>query len=315
MRTFKTFIITLICTFSIKAYSELDLRRCMLLPITDSVGGGISFKVFEEVEKYIKTSDWCYYKSNSEILNILGNYKKNLNTYLKNKNVVKVVAEKVQAGSVIRIDLKTELKTTRVDLEVIGKNGSDLYFKETTALNSNDPYVIARTISNWLDVYEKSIPYDAVITGVLGHQFTIDSGRNIGMSVGDELIIVRPKRKKKHPLLKEIVDWETEKIGGGKTINVNVSQSQGKIEQYDSKKKIQLGDWVLVRKIKKINADQDYKIGKDDDKYKFGKLGEIGFYPLIGSGSESLTTNNSNLEKIGGLMYGAAIQGEQQLRT
>ena len=141
MRTFKTFIITLICTFSIKAYSELDLRRCMLLPITDSVGGGISFKVFEEVEKYIKTSDWCYYKSNSEILNILGNYKKNLNTYLKNKNVVKVVAEKVQAGSVIRIDLKTELKTTRVDLEVIGKNGSDLYFKETTALNSNDPYV------------------------------------------------------------------------------------------------------------------------------------------------------------------------------
>ena len=37
--------------------AELSLRRCMILPIMDSVGGAIGFKVFEEVEKYLKKSE------------------------------------------------------------------------------------------------------------------------------------------------------------------------------------------------------------------------------------------------------------------
>ena len=64
-----------------------SMRRCMVLPVKDNVGGALGFKVFEEVEQYLRDSEWCYYTSNSEILNILANYKRNLDQVLENPKV------------------------------------------------------------------------------------------------------------------------------------------------------------------------------------------------------------------------------------
>ena len=295
--------------FAREGYSAFSQRRCLLLPIKDSVSGSIGFKVFEQVEIYLREGSWCYYEPNSGILDILANYKRNLDTHLQNKEVLRTIAEKSHAGSLIRIELTNVLKGMDVRVKIIGENGEDVYFKEETRLNTDDPVVVSQTVRNWLDIYEKSIPYDGKIIGVLGDQFTVDIGRGYGAFAQNKVQIVRPIKKKRHPLLNEIVDWETQIIGAGKLFHVSNSQSQGNMTQYENRKKTRVDDWVILRK------DNSASIKKSNDRYydeinenSFGKHGTLGLYATIGTGSNTII--NSSTKKIGGLLFGIDLQAE-----
>ena len=280
-----------------------DMRKCMLLPIKDSVGGGLGFKVFEDVERYLKDSSWCYYTSNSEILNILSNYKKNINSVLENKKVLKIIADKTKTGSLIRVEIVNEVKGVNLEISIIGRNGEDLYFKERTRLNTDKPKVLSQTIKNWLNLYEKQIPYDGLVTGVLGNQFSINVGTNRSIFEGNKLTIIRPLQKRQHPLLNEIIDWDTVKLGSGKVIHSTESISQGNILEYSSNKKLRIGDWVLLEKDKnKYIENTNYK---KNNKYEFGKLGEISLNLNFGKGSA--TADNPTTKKLGGTILGISL--------
>ncbi len=311
MNPFRLKILSLLFVFfiSLPAHSKFSLRRCILLPITDEVQGAVSFKVFQKLEYYLKNSNWCYYRTNSEILNILGAYQKNLKAHLANDEVLKVIADRTKSGSLIKIDLVPHVKGIEAQVYVIADNGKDLYFKEQTLLETNDIEIITRTIMNWLEVYSKSIPYDGRVIGILGNQFTIDVGKEFGVFPESKVTIYRPKYKKKHPLLKEIVEWEKESIGDGKLFHVTNMQSHGKVDSFHSKKKVQIGDWVLVNKDKQ----KEESIGlpyKDLEKDSFGKLGTLGLYLNFGPGSATSTQSNTDVRKIGGLVVGIDLAGE-----
>ncbi len=291
--------------------AESSMRRCMLLPIRDSLDGAIGFKVFEQLEYYLKENNWCYYKSNSEIINILGNYKKDLDNHLNNKDVLKILSEKTKAGTLIKVKIINQIKGVEVGLKVIGANGEDVYFNEKTQLNSSDYTVISQTIKNWLDVYEKSIPYNARVLGILGNQITFDLGKRSGLLPGAEVILKRPVKKKRHPLLKEIVDWETEKIAEALVFHVTEGQSQGKIFKYEGRKRLKLNDWVIINPTQPqtIESSDNFNYEKEND-FEFGKLGQIGFFADLGKGSASLTETGADIKKIGGTTFGIELDGE-----
>lgn len=278
----------------------------MLLPIRDSVGGALGFKVFEEVENYLKDSDWCYYTSNSEILNILSNYKRNLDTVLTNPKVLKIISEKTQTGSLLKVDIINEVKGVNLSIKVLGENGSDIYFKEQTRLNTDDPKVLSQTVKNWLSVYEKQIPYDGLIIGVLGNQFSVDVGRNRGLFEGNEVYISRPTRKRKHPLLKEVIDWDSEKLGTGKIIHAADTQAQANVLQYDTNKKLRNGDWVILKESSERGVIEQKKFVEDNE-YEFGKLGEVTLLFNLGKGSAS-SESATTTKKIGGTVLGVDLQ-------
>ncbi len=283
-----------------------SMRRCMVLPVKDNVGGALGFKVFEEIENYLKDSDWCYYTSNSEILNILANYKKNLDQVLENPRVLKIISEKTKTGSLIKIKVENEVKGVNVEIEVLGSNGEDIYFKESTRLNTDQYKVIAQTIKNWLVVYEKQIPYDGIISGVLGNQFTADVGTNRSMFQGNDVVVIRPLGKRNHPLLKEIVDWETEKLGEGKVIHSTESQSQGNITSYATKKRMRVGDWILLdRKNKSYVEKRKYE---EENEFSFGKLGQVSLLLNIGKGSA--TAELPTVKKMGGTLLGVDLKSQ-----
>ena len=99
-----------IFAWSANALSAIEMRRCMLLPIRDSVDGAMAFKIYEEVEYYLKESSWCYYRSNSAILDLLSNYKKSMDAYLENKEVLKILAEKTETGTLIKVKVTNRIK-------------------------------------------------------------------------------------------------------------------------------------------------------------------------------------------------------------
>ncbi len=290
------------------AQASLSQRRCMLLPVKDHVDGAIGFKVFQEVENYLRESEWCYYRPNSEILNVLGSYKKNLDEHLNNPDVLKVLATKTQAGSLIKVKIDKAVNGATVEIKILGENGEDVYLSESTRLDTDEITVIAQTIKNWLDIYEKNIPYDARIVGVLGNQFTIDAGKGYGIRVDDEVIVTRAINKKRHPLLKEIVDWDTEKIGKGRITFVADAQSQGSIIQYDTPKKMRVEDWIIIqKKSKEIVKTADERFDEKD--YTFGKLGMMSIGANIGSGSVSVN-DGSATKKVGGMNFGIDLHIE-----
>ncbi len=292
--------------------ASYSMRRCMILPVKDSVGGAIGFQVFTKVENYLKASKWCYYQGNSEIINTLGNYKNTLNEALNNPDVLKVVSEKTRAGSLIRITVESFPKGAKVDIKVIGANGKDIYFKESTELSTDDIDVIAQTVNNWLDVYEKNIPYDGRVLGVLGTQFTVDLGQDQSLYEGYEINIVRPVRKKIHPLLKEIVDWKTMPVASAKIFHSGKSQSQARLVEYKRETLIQPEDWVIIDKTNansKPIDEMSYKnIDTSQTEFSFGKLGQLALAVNLGPGSD--TISGSTIKKIGGFNIGISAQAE-----
>lgn len=316
--------------------TTLNMRKCLLLPITDGVDGAIAYKVFLELENFLKESDWCYYRGNSNIIDILGNYRKNLKSHLQNKNVLEVIAGKSDAGSLIRIDIQNEMQGAAINFEVIGNNGEDIYFKEKVQLSSDDLTLIVDTIKNWLDLYKKTIPYNGQITGIIGNQFTVDIGRDALFREGDSVKIVRPVGKKKHPLFNEVVEWDAEEIANGQLIYVDKNQSQGKALSFAPNKFLRMDDWVRVQKKEsnvEVEGDIDGSNSSDgsgnansnvnSDKLKneeernllssqkenFGQLGKAGVSILL---SDTLHTINDNGQtaKIGAFVTGVNLQGE-----
>lgn len=303
----KACTVVLFFLLSCQVVASESMRHCMLLPVTDGMDNKIGFTVFEEIENYIKDGNWCTYKSNSELINILSQYSKNLESHLGNKDVLKVVADKTKAGTLIRINLALGANMTDVKVEIIGENGEDRYFKEQTQLKTTDTGIISQTIKNWLDVYEKTIPYNGRVKGVLGDQFTIDIGKKSQIFNGSEIIIERPTNKRQHPLLKEIIDYQTEKIAEAKVFDVNDFQAQAKVTSYEGNKKLKIDDWVKVRSLeaRKVIEQVPYADKEDNE---FGKLGSIGLF--VNFGTTTMTQTGASVRSMNGTLVGGDIEAE-----
>ncbi|WPU65378.1 hypothetical protein [Peredibacter starrii] len=299
-------VLGLILSFS--AFAQSSMRRCTLLPITDSVGGAIGFKVFEEVESNLKKRNWCTYVSNSSMIGVFSKYRENLPQYLKTKEVLATVADKLKVGSLIRVAIVNELNAVEVQMDVYGENGEDLYFSEKTVLNRDDVEIISQTIANWLDIYAKTIPYDAKINGILGDQITLDVGKGYPIQIGQDFIVKRPIAKKKHPLLKKIVDWDTETLAQGKVFNISDNQALGMVKVYKNDQKLKAGDWVRLEPFRQ-SVINDPNLGKEKDEEKLGTLGILSV-ALFGSSSSVDTSTPTGSNRMSGNLFGIDFRAE-----
>lgn len=301
-------ILLLLSVFlSAEVFAQSSMRRCTLLPITDSVGGAIGYKVFEQVESELKKSNWCTYISNSGLIGVFSRYRENLPQYLKSKEVLATVADKLKVGSLIRVGLVNEVKGVEVQMEVYGENGEDIYFSEKTLLNSDDIELISSTVQNWMDTYAKMIPYDATVTGILGDQITLDVGKGYPIQVGQTFMVKRLTMKKKHPLLKKVVDWETNLLAEGKVSSISENQALGLIKVYKDDQKLAAGDWVRLEAFRSDEI-RDEDIKKDEEE-KLGTLGLLSV-SLFGSSSSVDTSTPGGSKRWSGRLFGIDLRGE-----
>jgi hypothetical protein len=302
------FILILI-TFLVgsQLWAQSSMRRCTLLPITDSVGGAIGFKVFEQVEEELKKSNWCTYISNSNLISVFSRYRENLPQYLKSKEVLVTVSEKLKVGSLILVSLKNEINGIDAEIKIYGENGEDLYFSEKTSLKTDEIDVVSDAINNWLEVYAKTIPYDAKINGVLGDQITLDVGKGYPINIGQKFLVKRPIQTKKHPLLKKIVDWETLLLAEGKIFNISDNQALGILKAYKSDKKVVAGDWVRLEEFKEEEKEINEEEKKEDETP--GTLGILSM-ALFGSASSVDTKTPSDSNRMSGNIFGVDFRLE-----
>ncbi len=286
-------------------FGQSSMRRCTLLPITDSVGGAIGYKVFQELEEQLRKSNWCTYVSNSGMLNVFSKYRDNLPKYLKTKPVLEAVANKLKVGSIIRVAIVNEVNGVELEMDVYGENGEDLYFSETMKLDSDQVDPIAAAAKTWLETYSKTIPYDAKINGILGDQITLDVGKGYPLQEGQQFIVKRQVAKKKHPLFKKIVDWDTEVLAEGKVFNISDNQALGMVKTYRAGKHLAPGDWVRLEPMKpEAKAKDDEK-----DQEPEGELGILSV-AFFGSSSSVDTSTPTGAKRVSGRTYGLDLKAE-----
>jgi len=288
-----------------------DMRRCLLLPVMDNLQGATSYKVFEGLERYLKEGDWCYYRSNAEILDILGQYRQNLEAHLENPDILRVISERTGAGSLIRVTVFHDKGQIKLKLTILGANGEDVYFQEESTIPGEDLNVAVRTLQNWLEAYRKRLPYDGTLVAILGDQFTLKIGQEYGVRPGMEVEIYRSTGMEKHPLLKEVVGWPKKLVGRAKILAVADESSQGQMLQYQEGQKIQLGDWALLVQQEKVEivSGKEPLPAKDKHQDHFGKLGQVGIHLNLGSGDGKFSTKNNKMN-FSGLTFGVGINVE-----
>ncbi len=302
----KFFTILLISMMSTALFAErYNMRDCLLLPITDNAGEVMGHKVYDELESYLKRTKWCNYKSSSNLLTIFSRYQERLRTHLEDPKVLKTVAEKIGAGSLIKVSMDFDTESVLVKLEVISESGDETYYKEAQRVSAKLE-TITETITDWLDTYSSKIPYNSKVVGVLGEQLTFDE--STFMEVGQEFELRRYIKKRKHKLLKTVVEWESELLGKGKVYSINDGQALGIIKLYYGDLRAQTGDWIKLLNVKsKEISDKEFfpKFSKGD----FGKLGELSLSFSLASMSATTTPINNNI-RYAGLTYGLSVKAE-----
>ncbi len=293
---------------SVTARADISLRKCTLLPITDNLDSAIGYPVYSQIEETLKISNWCEYKSSSELINILNRYRHNLRTHLDDPKVIQVLAQKLNSGSIIRVKLTPEIKGITVEMDVLLENGDDVVFSEKVLLDKNDIDLIVQTIKNWLEIYQTNIPYDGRVIGVLGEQITIDAGQNRSVVVGNEFIVRRLKHKKKHPLLKKVVEWETSKVASGKIHSIAESQSLGTVKVFNQPTAIQTGDWIVIDRSKRDMTEEVTEA--EVKRNEFGKLGQATLTLDVNNAKSSSSGGSSSANQATGLLFGFDLDFE-----
>lgn len=291
----------LLLTNTAFAQDEFSLRRCALLPVSDGVGGAMGTKVFNELETYLKDNNWCQYQSNSSLLSIFSRYRENLPQHLKTAEVLRTVAERLRAGSIIRVNLVKEIGTLEVQLDVMAGNGEDILFSEKSILEKDDLEMAAQTVQNWLEIYGKIIPYDGKITGILGDQITLDVGKGYPIKMSQDFTVKRYTGVKKHPLLRKVVEWEARSLATGKVFSISDNQALGIVKVYKSDSKLQAGDWVRLEPIKEDKTLDELRY-PENSKDSFGKLGIASLY--LTTGQSTIGASAGGTKRLSGLMIG-----------
>lgn len=300
----KYLAILILLVTSFNSWAQASMKRCTLLPVTDGVGGAIANPVFIEVEKRIKAGQYCSYISNSDLLHIFSRYKNNLANHLKSPEVLKVVGEKLNVGSLIRVNIVNEVNGVEVEMEVHGNNGTDSYFHEKKSLGTDDVDEIVIQISKWISDYNKNVPYDALVLGVLGEQVNIDLPKDLNIRLGQEFVVRKLHQKRKHPLLKKVVEWDSEVIAQGVIKSLSDNQALGEITHFRNNGRIDVGDWVKVLPYKepKLKLPEEKRIEP-------GKLGLLSAaFTLDSLSTKNKTSAGSN--SLSGLTAGVDLTVE-----
>lgn len=295
-------VFLILCSFSLKAenVSNHHLKNCTLLPVTDNVNGALSFRIYDILDKELKVSNWCSYRSNSGVLTIFSGYRDRVHEYIDKPEVLKIVAQKLDVGSIVRIALESRVGGVAVRMLVYVNEGEDVAFDEQIFVQEEKIEVIAQQVKTWLSEYAENLPYDGLVSGVLGEQVTVDVARTSGLKVNQDFVVKRFVRVKKHPLLNKIVEWETQNIAKGKIFNVAEGQVVGVLKIFYTDGAVKSGDWISVQT---QHYALDESLTKDDiKKNEFGKLGIAGI--MLQTGNTTLTTVHGSNSKYEGLTTG-----------
>lgn len=219
-----------------------ELHRCYLLPVSDSIQGTLGDSLFIKTEELLKLHRWCEYQPDPKLHSLLKKYNIKLEEALSSSEVLTLVANKTQAGTVIRIGANYIQQKMRLTIDLLDAQGRDYLYRRTIDLENDSIEQMMEHIAESLQEYAHDIPYSSIVKERVENDLILKVIDQTLYRPGDILIIEAPIAPKKHPLLNKVVEWQTDKIGEAEVRGVYPSFISARLSPL-ANKKASIGQW------------------------------------------------------------------------
>jgi|GEM_PF-4378950 len=293
-----------------------NVRQMALLPITGNASQEIKFEVFSALEEYFKNANWCYYRFNAEVAKLLEEHRDNLGEYLQKKEVLSVIGQKLQAGSLVRISLDRLPTTLEISFDILsGEEGETLFFSQKLSLPWEEKDRLKTEILRFPNQYKLEIPYIGLVSKVIGNSLTITAGQDFGVLKGKKIKLIRPIKKVSHPLLKSVVSFETTSLAMAEIVearnNISVAKIFYTFEKNENaqilRNSVQVGDWAIMEA---TETGEYISSPQESDTFQTGHLGRAKVMPALATVSSTSNTASGVSKTLSGTSLGGELTGE-----
>lgn len=284
------------------------LHRCFLLPVSDNIQGTIGEELFNRTEKMLNENKWCDYHQDPKLQTLLYKYRRNLDEALTAQEVLRLVAQKTQVGSVIRLKAEYQQQKMHLMIDIMDADGREFLYRKNEELADDSIDRMMEIIGESLQEYAHDLPYRAVVVEMVGNDLILKTIGTEPFQLGNIIRIENPIRPIKHPLLKKVVEWETDKIGEAEVLSLRPPFFRAKLIPQKNMKAA-IGQWAsLVRPgvpPKNPNAPAEY-VRTQTKVYELSATANL---------LSPLASNNyqGNKEEVKGTIF-AGVEGRGYLR-
>ncbi len=249
------------------------IRYCTILPFEHKEDQDLADSVVLEIEKFLSKNSVCRFHTDIGIFQKMKEKSQGLNFFLDQQKVRKIIADKLDVGSLFRVRyFKKKDGSLKVLFKVLGENGRDYYYEEERIFFKPTTESISKQIVGWIKEFDEALPFDAAVVQVFEDKVKFNRGKEIADYQNHIFIIKRlVKKKRNSENTDRVTGFITKDIARGTILRVENKETIGLVRNY--KKLIQPGDWIKIE-------DYDYYGKEVADEYS-PKLGHFEIGSLI----------------------------------
>lgn len=298
------------------ANAELDRRYALetvgILKAWDNVDGLFETYVnqaFEEV--FVKQTRFVLHDL-SKANEIIGNSKIPYYKIIQDHQILAQVSRSTKSHSIIRTKITKSGSSYRFSIDWMHAPSMDIIANET--FDTENVGDVKSSLAAGLQRLIDKIPFKGQVTGRDNDSVTINLGTQsqLGLKSGDVLVISTLDAVKKHPLLKEIVEWKLTPIGKVQVEQVDEAITFCKVIEQEPGRSI--ARYQKVTQLIPYVEPKPEMVSTDEPRpgeLNVPSLGYVSGGLLLGSYGRDYSTSNSSTRFSGsGLAYGPRAQGQ-----
>lgn len=238
-----------------RANTDLDRKYALesvgVLKAWDNVDGLFADYVASAYRDYFARQSRFVLQDLSKGDNILTTSKIPYYKLIQDPEVLAQLARSTRSQSIIRTKIRKEGSQYRFDIEWLHSPDMEIMSREGFTLHEPrngegfGASELKAKLQTALDRAIRKVPFVATVTGRDNESVTVNVGSSGGIQPGDMLQIGTIAKVKRHPLLKEIVEWDLENTGRVRVEEVEDRLSFGKIVEEDRDHQIMRQQKVL----------------------------------------------------------------------
>jgi hypothetical protein len=254
---FLVFVISTAFLSTANASPENDrvyqLETLSWLKAADNVDGIFADYLDEIYQGYFKKQSRFQVKKLTGIDQVLGKSSMSYIELIQNKDLIKKVAQKFKAESIIRTRVYKEAETYRFVMEWVYAPRGDILSqfefryidpKKEGGLEGSD---LPNAVRDGLDQLIAKLPFLGQVTGIEGETITVNIGRNQRVHPRDIFNLYTLQSVKRHPILNRIEEWRFVPTGRAQVEQVEESISFARVIETEPGQSI-----IRYQKIKEI---------------------------------------------------------------